>query len=438
MVAPATIDNPPSSSILIQSGGVDVASRGILNFIGATVVDDPGNDRVNITVTGGGTLDAAYDFGGPGAGRIILVDSGPVELTGSGATIGGFTVNGTRTIVGAAGSVWNEVLIDADINISGATGPSPATGFNMVTLNQPTITDVGAIPSMSNAATLYVGGQPVGVNMTINNAYAIWVDAGVSRFDGTVEMSVGGTIASGSSLSVAGDATTRILFRGAATSRALEFNTTAMTSGVQNHFRFTAGLDTNITAGSELIDFQMDFTGAMQHATGALTTQRTVVIMPRTYSFVGASTITNAASFMIEGSPTVGTNATITNNLAFWIGAAGNGDWNTYFGATPSMGGGVGVIGLSNATTVPTANPVGGGLLYAEAGAGKWRGSGGTITTFGPAEPHCEVCGSDYGHEWVNPKWGRLQFCVNCLTADIQARNGGVLPAWIRRQQVAA
>ncbi len=40
---------------------------------------------------------------------------------------------------------------------------------------------------------------------------------------------------------------------------------------------------------------------------------------------------------------------------------------------------------IGNATTVPTGNPTGGGFLYVEGGALKWRGSSGTITTIGPA-----------------------------------------------------
>ncbi|WP_416972533.1 hypothetical protein [Streptomyces sp. 4F14] len=53
---------------------------------------------------------------------------------------------------------------------------------------------------------------------------------------------------------------------------------------------------------------------------------------------------------------------------------------------TPSIGGGAGgVLGLTNATTVPASNPVGGGVLYAEGGALKWRGPNGTVTTLAPA-----------------------------------------------------
>lgn len=54
-------------------------------------------------------------------------------------------------------------------------------------------------------------------------------------------------------------------------------------------------------------------------------------------------------------------------------------------GTTGTFGGGSGVLGLTNAGTVPTANPAGGGVLYAEGGALKWRGSNGTVTTIAPA-----------------------------------------------------
>lgn len=55
------------------------------------------------------------------------------------------------------------------------------------------------------------------------------------------------------------------------------------------------------------------------------------------------------------------------------------------FTGTGSYGGGVLVAFLANCTTAPTTNPTGGGVLYVEAGALKYRGSGGTVTTLGPA-----------------------------------------------------
>lgn len=52
---------------------------------------------------------------------------------------------------------------------------------------------------------------------------------------------------------------------------------------------------------------------------------------------------------------------------------------------TSSFGGGSGVVFISNATTVPTSNPSGGGVLFVEGGALKYRGSAGTVTTIAPA-----------------------------------------------------
>lgn len=50
-----------------------------------------------------------------------------------------------------------------------------------------------------------------------------------------------------------------------------------------------------------------------------------------------------------------------------------------------SYGSGQRVIYIANATTVPTTDPTGGGILYCEAGALKFRGSSGTISSIAPA-----------------------------------------------------
>jgi hypothetical protein len=58
---------------------------------------------------------------------------------------------------------------------------------------------------------------------------------------------------------------------------------------------------------------------------------------------------------------------------------------NVNFFGSQSFGGGAGVINIANRTTAPTSNPTGGGILYAESGALKWRGSSGTVTTIANA-----------------------------------------------------
>jgi len=50
-----------------------------------------------------------------------------------------------------------------------------------------------------------------------------------------------------------------------------------------------------------------------------------------------------------------------------------------------SFGSGVKVIFIANRTTAPTSNPSGGGILYVESGALKYRGSSGTVTTIAAA-----------------------------------------------------
>jgi hypothetical protein len=50
-----------------------------------------------------------------------------------------------------------------------------------------------------------------------------------------------------------------------------------------------------------------------------------------------------------------------------------------------SFGSGTLVIFIANTTAAPTSNPVGGGILYVESGALKYRGSSGTVTTIANA-----------------------------------------------------
>jgi len=50
-----------------------------------------------------------------------------------------------------------------------------------------------------------------------------------------------------------------------------------------------------------------------------------------------------------------------------------------------TFGGGVGVMCIGNASTIPTSNPTTSGILYVENGALKFRGSSGTITTIANA-----------------------------------------------------
>src|SRR5262245_48750471 len=49
------------------------------------------------------------------------------------------------------------------------------------------------------------------------------------------------------------------------------------------------------------------------------------------------------------------------------------------------FGAGHGVIAIADDTIAPSVNPAGGGILYVEGGALKYRGSNGTVTVIAPA-----------------------------------------------------
>lgn len=122
------------------------------------------------------------------------------------------------------------------------------------------------------------------------------------------------------------------------------FTATASTSGNTPFITFTAAAHTNQTLSAETIDFNFNASATLQHATGALTTQRSFLIQARTYSFVGASVITNSATLAITNAPIAGTNATITNSWALWIQAG-----NSRFDGTE-----VQLRHLRGTTTAPT------------------------------------------------------------------------------------
>ena len=63
------------------------------------------------------------------------------------------------------------------------------------------------------------------------------------------------------------------------------------------------------------------------------------------------------------------------------LGAGGNIGFRT----TSQFGKGQGVIAIANAAVAPAVNPAGGGILYVEDGALKFRGSHGTVTVIAPA-----------------------------------------------------
>jgi hypothetical protein len=105
----------------------------------------------------------------------------------------------------------------------------------------------------------------------------------------------------------------------------------ATTGTVASALRVTDAAHTALTLSTERISVLFDFGQTRQWATGALTTERAMRVVAPTIAFVGASTVTTAATVAISGAPAAGTNATITRAYALWVETGGIG-----IGATPA------------------------------------------------------------------------------------------------------
>ena len=94
----------------------------------------------------------------------------------------------------------------------------------------------------------------------------------------------------------------------------------------------------------------------------------------------GTGVVTNMYGLFVNNQAGASNNYAIYTNT----GQVRIGD-NLALFANGSYGGGDKVLYMANATTAPTTNPSGGGVLYVESGALKYRGSSGTVTTIANA-----------------------------------------------------
>jgi len=138
--------------------------------------------------------------------------------------------------------------------------------------------------------------------------------------------------------------------------------------------------DTTLTASTESSDVSLRLARTVQFNTGALATQRAVRIDAPTYAFVGASTITDAATLYVAGAPAAGTNATITNTYALWVDA-GNCRFDGILASADGAAGGPAFTFASDTDTGMYRSAVN-NLDFATAGANRLNlSSAGTVST---------------------------------------------------------
>jgi hypothetical protein len=176
-------------------------------------------------------------------------------------------------------------------------------------------------------------------------------------------------------------------------SRAIGSNTGQLGLGRQLTFR-----DDTSPRYTENSIYNVAVIRAEYDASGADTTSGSHALTFSTYrGWRGDTSGTLTEKWRIKSLGTLQSNGaqtiqTSTGNLTLATGGGNgnillspNGSGNLGFGTTNQFGSGGKVLGIANATTVPTTNPTGGGVLYVEGGALKYRGSSGTVTTIANA-----------------------------------------------------
>ena len=244
--------------------------------------------------------DISYPGGVPTVFRIAATETNNT----SSAVRGGIFSSVLHSAGGIAQSAYGATFYASRTGSSGAGEADIAVGVHAAAVRSGS-----TLTGRSIAVNAYARSQSANANSN-SGAWAIRAVAeGASTTIGTA-IGVYGE-ASGAALNIAGRFVGAVRISGQVTTSGAPAPTLAVLGSAV----------TALTASTEFRDVSIELARTMQFATGALVTQRSVVITPPTIAFVGASTVTKAVTFSITGAPIAGTNATISTSYAFEVEA---------------------------------------------------------------------------------------------------------------------
>jgi hypothetical protein len=226
---------------------------------------------------------------------------------------------GNLFVTGIAGiKIFRIVPSNGDLNFvfsDAALGTTNTDGF----IHYPSMAGVP-----TGVPTAYTGTIPTVIDTTNNRFYGYisgtWTNLSGSGGGGTTINPTDTVIPYRANATTFNDSSWSV-----GTSLAASSAITARTTGAPTYFfRLITPADTGLTASTESVGSQHGgnasaATVTRQWATGGLATQRENLFVAPTYAFVGASTLTDAATVAITGAPIAGTNATITNPFSLWV-----------------------------------------------------------------------------------------------------------------------
>ena len=380
------------------------ATSGAVTLAGTLAVANGGTGVTSSTGTGSTVLSASPTFTGTLAAATVNV-SGVSTLT-SGAIVQGLTVGKGGNSVATNTAMGDSALLG---NVGGSTntaigwfalagntsgGSNTALGYatlggNLTTSNNTAIGS-NALQISTGTSNLAIGAGAGNALTTGSNNTIIGSVPGTAGLEATVIIAAGnnermrinsvGTASIQNNLLIGGPTTSAFTYGiqsygSAANGTANSFNGQYSNDAVAGSLLFVKSRGTTATAAT--IVQAGDGLGAIAFAATNGTSALGTAQISASMDTVGTVSATSLPSILTFATTPTGTTTGLTRMA---INSAGNIGFNALSWGTSA----VGVIAIGNGTA-PSTSPASMGQLYVEAGALKYRGSSGTVTTIAAA-----------------------------------------------------
>ena len=330
-----------NSSVGIVAAKLAVKANGITSAMFApafTASRIPFSDGTNLTV------DALLNWDNTNK-RLGVGTAAPTAFLDVVPNIVSATTPTGLSLTGAAhtnllNSETNDIYFKLNRTVQFAGGGAAITNQRAIRIDAPTYSSIAA-QTITTASTFEISNQPLaGANVTIGARIALRVLASTPTINNPIATFEDSTSAqrqffitwSSNEAAIGCSSNRNLLFYngGAAHARIYgdagdvgnwAFTQAAQSSNARSHMLWQTATNTGQTAGTEVTAYNFNASSTKTWATGAIATQREVLIQAPTYAFNAASTITTAATLAITGAPIQGTNATLSSSLALWIQA---------------------------------------------------------------------------------------------------------------------
>lgn len=286
--------------------------------------------NVDLTSEVQGILPVANGGTGSGTGTLAAANSVFGNNTGSPAAPSFQTsIAISGTMASGADTITSTSVNALAVGANGTTNPVLRVGANAASVN--TGISISGAASGGTTNILATGTNPnllIGMN------------------GGTGSLTFDGPSGASNSIIFSMNGTTAMKINNSAVQTQFQANRNDVNNPALTHFLYTNPVDVLMTASTEVIPINWNINVTRQHNTGALTLQRDFLIQGASDSFVGASTLTDGATFAATYK-SAGTNATVTNSSAIYV-------------ATQALSGTV-----TNAYGINISAPTGAGTNYA-------------------------------------------------------------------------